>query len=222
VRPEWVIVLVAAVSLPCGWLVGWLPRRRLGTRYLEDVNRAELKAARLRGELDAALANAAEARNEAAATQAALAEALLERGRLHQRVEELAGSSVSVADHRAALERVEQLRAEVVALQQQLALLAPVTDELHHYRDYVESLQRELLYRDERLLAIEAAHPETRIAPASAAVIEIEAPAVAALPVAPASALFGAVRAAAPAAPEDAGIEDCTEDCVTEPLASAG
>lgn len=156
-RVEWVVA-VAGASLLTGWLVGYVRVRRQRNAQVEEINRYELSVARLRGELAASVSHTTQARAEAQAAQAAVSAALLERGRLQERLEEHRASSVRAADHQAALDSQQELRAEVELLRRELAALTPLVDELGHYREYVETLQRELVYRDEQLLALQDRH----------------------------------------------------------------
>ena len=153
---EWVVA-VGAASMLTGLTVGWWRCRRLQSQASEAAARHELRTARLRGELSASAGHVAAARAEAAAARAAVSAALLESGRLEQKLAEHRATSVSTAEFEAARDTQQRLRHELITLRRELATLAPMTEELSHHRDFIESLQRELSYRDERLLALEDA-----------------------------------------------------------------
>lgn len=142
------LVVVATARLRC---------RALRLQLADQTRRHDVAVARLRGELSASVADAARARAEVDTVRAALSSALLESGRLQQRLAEVRAAMVDRAEHDAVVAGRDALQAERDGYARELRTLAPVVEELAAHRGYVESLQRELLYRDEQLLALDDA-----------------------------------------------------------------
>ncbi len=183
VEAGWVVIAVASFvgGSVLGWLGGWwrLRRAEQGRQSERDAERAahERRVAGLRTELVAAAA----ARSLAGRASAARASAPAAAG---------AGGR-TVADIEAELLAAE---VELQALREQQAILAPLVDEVEVTRRYVETLQRELVYRDEQLIELHtgprvgrtlapgpAAGPDTSTETASAGELgsdRIEQPAV--------------------------------------------
>ncbi len=146
-------VAVGVPVIGCIGLLAWV--RRLRGDHGALAKRHDLAHGRLRNELSAATAVSARAQADADASRHAISSALLENGRLQERLVELKASSVARDDYDAAIEEQRRLRQEIEVLRRELQLLSPVIAELQHNRGFVETLQRELVYRDEQLLAIE-------------------------------------------------------------------
>jgi hypothetical protein len=150
-------VVVAACVLGAflvGLAVGWLRCRRARVRLDALTHRHELAVARLRGELGASVSHGTRAQAEAESARLAVAGALRENGRLTERLAELRAGTVRLDVHGRVLEERAALVARLDAARQELSALRAQLDELDHHRAYIETLQRELLYRDERMLEL--------------------------------------------------------------------
>ena len=124
--------------------------------------------------------------------------------RLGGRHRELSSALQSaVAASQQATEQLEELRTQMGV---RLATLEGLADELDHRRQYVESLQRELLYRDERLLAL----PEAG-SPLPGVLSQVGPPP---LPIAPAGGSAGQGRHGRS---EEPGLEEIVEPSSTQP-----
>ncbi len=109
----------------------------------------------------------------------------------------------AVTARQQATEQLEALRTQMGVRQ---ATWEGLADELDHRRQYVESLQRELLYRDERLLALpEAGSPRAGVLP------QVGPPP---LPIAPAAGSAGQGRHGRS---EEPGLEEIVEPSSTQP-----
>lgn len=151
----WIVAVVAVFAAVVASVAARRRCRALRVELSEQSMRHELVAARLRGELTAAVADAARARGEGDAARASVSSALLETGRLQQQLREVRAAMVERSEHDRIVAAHAALQVEHDGLRAELRTLEPVASELAAHRGYVESLQRELLYRDEQLLVLE-------------------------------------------------------------------
>jgi chromosome segregation ATPase len=151
-----VAVLVAVL------LTTWVVRRR-ATRPLEarrealiaELTGLKLSAARLEERLAAAGAEVDRLRTLETELNATLSRVEQEKARLDYELRQVGLVASRVPELEQQLADRDRLAADLALARSRVAELEPVADELDLRNQFIETLQRELVYRDERSLALE-------------------------------------------------------------------
>jgi chromosome segregation ATPase len=157
------VVIVAVLAIVLASLIAFLLGRRAGAdplrRKLESaessVRDLTVSVARLEAHLEAAGSEADRLRRIEAQLKASLAAAEQERTRSDDELRQTGLAASRVPELEQQLTAMGSLRAELAAARARIAELAPVAEELELRNQFIESLQRELSYRDERGLSLE-------------------------------------------------------------------
>jgi flagellar biosynthesis chaperone FliJ len=162
------VLVIAAVTLLVGAIVGWvLGRRRAQARARAEAALASARHEAQLGEVKVGLARLEE-RYESSTrdgdrlrtVEKSLRQDLLsaeqEKARLDYELRQVGLIASRVPELEARLGELEGLRRDLQDAQHRVAELEPVAAELELRNQFIETLQRELSYRDERLVALES------------------------------------------------------------------
>lgn len=155
-----VVALVAfAVALfGCGWLLGrraLVPARRQLVQLRDQLDERTLGEERERRRADALVVDVEREQLSLTEAQSALVTALAAKRRAEQRVEELNGELSLLPRLREQVVGAAVLSDELDRVRAERDALMVLRDELALSEQYVETLQRELTYRDEQVLRLE-------------------------------------------------------------------
>lgn len=157
------VVIVALLAIVLSSLIAFLLGRRAGADPLRgqlesaesSVRELTVSVARLEARLEAAGTEADRLRRIEAQLKTSLVAAEQEKTRSDHELRQIGLAASRVPELEQQLTAMGSLRAELAAARARIAELAPVAEELELRNQFIESLQRELSYRDERGLALE-------------------------------------------------------------------
>lgn len=161
------VLAVAAIALVAGLIVGWvLGRRRARSRARAEAALVEAQRDAQLGEVKLGLARIEE-RYESSTRESDrlrtveknlrsdLLVAEQEKTRLDFELRQVGLVASRVPELESRLTQLEGLRVELSKAEDRVAELEPIAAELELRNQFIETLQRELTYRDERLVALE-------------------------------------------------------------------
>jgi flagellar biosynthesis chaperone FliJ len=155
--------MVAVLAVVLASLIAYLVGRRLASEPLRtqlaasEAREHELtvSAARLEARLEGAVAESERLQRIETQLKAALALADQERTRSDHELRQIGLAASRVPELEQQVAQLDALREDLASARAHLAELGPVAEELELRNQFIESLQRELSYRDERGLALE-------------------------------------------------------------------